>query len=227
MIYYSRLNRQGELMFSWDISRKIKWRGKLTRRVKDVLRMFGLRVDMLSKGWLHLQCYLELNRGDIVYITGPSGSGKSVLLSEMEKEVSAGRKVRLGDIRLEGDVSLVDCFEGDLYSVLKILSIAGLNDVYTIINQPVNLSDGQKYRYRLAKALASGRQFIFADEFCSNLDSITASTVSFQIHKFARKNKLNLILAGTRDDILSDLLPDVIVSLDLTGNTEVTYRRRR
>jgi len=214
-------------MFSYRISEKFKWEGEVTKRVSKIFRMFGLTVDMLTEKSVSFDCYLKVKAGDVVYITGPSGSGKSVLLGRLEKEVSKSERVNLMDIPLEEGKSLIDCFECDFYSALKTLSIAGLNDVFCILNQPANLSDGQQYRYRLAKALETGAKFIFADEFCSNLDRITASVVSFQMQKFARRNQVVLFLASSNDDILADLSPDVIVSRDLTGNTEVIYKEER
>ena len=53
------------------------------------MRMFGLTTDRLAKTSFTVNCQLEINKGDIVYITGPSGAGKSVLLKELEKSVPA------------------------------------------------------------------------------------------------------------------------------------------
>jgi len=92
------------------------------------------------------------------------------------------------------------------------------------LNKPVNLSEGQKYRYRLAKALASGKQFIFADEFCSALDRITASVIAWNIRRFADKNKVTFILASSHDDILIDLEPDILIKKDFSDDAEVVYR---
>jgi ABC-type ATPase with predicted acetyltransferase domain len=86
------------------------------------------------------------------------------------------------------------------------------------------LSDGQKYRYRLAKALASGRKMIFADEFCSSLDRISAAVIAFNTHKFAKRNAVSFVLASSHDDLLNDLLPDVVVIKHLAGKAEVIYR---
>jgi len=86
------------------------------------------------------------------------------------------------------------------------------------------LSEGQKYRFRLAKALASGKQIIFADEFCSNLDRITATVIAYQIRKFATRHKVAFVLASGHEDILADLRPDVVIVKHLNGKTEVHYK---
>jgi ABC-type ATPase with predicted acetyltransferase domain len=161
-----------------------------------------------------------------VYLTGPSGAGKSVLLRELQRCVPVGDAVDLADVELPDDRTVIDCFGDDLIASLQTLSAVGLADVFSILNRPSHLSDGQKHRFRLARALVSGRPFVFADEFCSELDRITAATVAFNVHRFARRAKLTLILASGRDDILMDLAPDVLIRKDFTGQAEVIYKER-
>jgi len=71
----------------------------------------------------------------------------------------------------------------------------------------------QKYCYHIAKSIGGDKQFIFTDEFCSNLDGVTAEIISANIRKFATKSDKIFILASSRDDLLADLLPEVIVVL--------------
>ena len=104
---------------------------------------------------------------------------------------------------------------------------SGLSDVFSLLNRPCWLSDGQKYRFRLARALAAGKPFVFADEFCSELDRITAATVAFNVHRLAKRTRTTLVLASSRDDILMDLAPDVLVVKDFSGPAEVIYRTGR
>jgi len=106
-------------------------------------------------------------------------------------------------------------------------SYAGLSDVFCMLNQPVLLSDGQKWRFRLACGLASGRKFIFADEYCCELDRITASVISYNIHKFARRTGVSFILASSHQDVLADLQPDVLVMKELSGPTNVIYKHSK
>lgn len=190
------------------------------------MRMFGLTVERLSESAVTYKCRLEINDGDIVYITGPSGAGKSVLLRELEKAVPVLERINLDEIELPIEKALVDCIEGDFLSALKLLSTAGLNDVFCVLNQPANLSDGQKYRFRLAAALASGKRFIFADEFCTSLDRITAAVIAYNIQRYAKRNKVTFILASSHEDILLDLAPDVLVVKELSAPAEVVYKSR-
>ncbi|MBN2594632.1 MAG: hypothetical protein JXA81_14080 [Sedimentisphaerales bacterium] len=213
-------------MTTYTISKTFKWRGNVTDKVTSVCRMFGLSLDRLTGQSFTHSCRLEINASDIVYITGPSGAGKSVLLAELEKAVPADERINLAGIPLPADKTLIDCIGADLAESLRFLSVAGLNDCFCILNQPVNLSAGQQYRFRLAMALAAGKRFVFADEFCSELDSITAAVISYRLHKFAKRTGTTFILASSRDDILSDLSPDVLVVKQLSGPAEVIYKRK-
>jgi len=217
----------GETMATYSISKSFKWHGTVTEKVASVCRMFGLSLGRLTGQCFTHSCRLEIDPGDIVYITGPSGAGKSVLLTELEKAVPAGEKVNLAGIALPDDRTLIDCIEADLAESLRFLSVAGLNDCFCILNQPANLSAGQQYRFRLAMALVTGKKFIFADEFCSELDSVTASVISYRLRKFAKRIDTTFILASSRDDILPDLSPDVLVVKRLSGPAEVIYKRER
>ncbi len=214
-----------QVMTTYSVSKSFNWHGTITERVVSVCRMFGLTVDRLQEKYITHKCQLDINDGNIVYITGPSGSGKSVLLKELERSIPARERVNLARIKLPADKTLIDCIDGDLITGLKMLSIAGLNDCFCILSQPRNLSDGQKYRFRLAIALAAKKKFIFADEFCSELDRITAAATSYKIQRFAKETGTIFILASSHEDILLDLAPDVLVVNVLSGPTEVIYKR--
>jgi len=217
-------------MATYNVCKHLGWSSTYagsSEKVAQVCRMFGLTVDRLSKRVVEHSCRLDVNDGDVVYITGPSGAGKTVLLRELEKATPANDRINLAQIDLPADRALIDCLQGDVLSGLRLLSVAGLGDVFCTVNQPANLSEGQKYRFRLAMALGAGKKFVFADEFCSELDRLTAAVVSFNVHKFAKKTGTTFILASSHDDILLDLSPDVLVVKDFTGPTEVIYRNHR
>ena len=211
-------------MPTYSVSKVFPWHVTISDKVAAVMRLFGLTAEQVSKKSVSHNCTVRINDGDIVYITGPSGSGKSVLLRELEKSVPDESKINLNEIALAEDRAVIDCIEGELLGGLKLLSTAGLNDCLCILNRPVNLSDGQKWRFRLAMAIASGKKFIFADEFCSELDRVSAAVIAYNIGRFAKREGVTFILAASQDDILIDLAPDVLITKDLAGPTEVVYK---
>ncbi len=211
-------------MPTYTVTKHFPWQGPASERTVQVCRMFGLTLDRLTDRAPTHSCRLEISPGDIVYITGPSGSGKSVLLSELERQFPAGEAVNLAHMPLPDDRTVIDCFESDIITTLRTLGTVGLSDAFSIVNRPCHLSRGQQYRFRLALALAAGKRFIVADEFASELDRLTAATLAFNIHKFARRTGTAFVLASSHRDILLDLAPDAIVAKDFCGPAEVVYK---
>jgi ABC-type ATPase with predicted acetyltransferase domain len=219
--------KQNGIMSTYRLSKTFSHRHTISTKAADVCRMFGISAERLREGNVTHRCCVDINAGDIVYITGPSGAGKTVLLKELEKSMPASEKVNINEMELPADKAVIDCFAGDILQGLRMLSTAGLNDVFCVLNTPANLSDGQKYRFRLAMAIAAEKKFVFADEFCSTLDRVTAAVISYHLHKFAKRNNVTFILASSHEDILTDLSPDVLVVKELNGGTEVIYKRNR
>jgi ABC-type ATPase with predicted acetyltransferase domain len=206
------------------IEARVGWKGKATPKVRQVMRMFGVDLERLREPASHA-VEVEPGRGDICYITGPSGAGKSLLLRAMYEQ-AVGSKVWLDDIRLSGKRAVVDCIEGGTVDSLRALSRAGLSDVFCILNQPARLSDGQKWRYRLARAMTSGTDIVFADEFCSTLDRVTAATIAWNVRKWSRRTGVTFVLASCHEDLLADLQPDVVVVKHLAGDADVVRKEQ-
>jgi uncharacterized protein len=187
-------------------------------------RLFGLTRQQIQNRIISYRAEIDIHPGDIVYITGASGAGKSVVLHELENAVPPKQRINLDQLQIPAaGPSVIDYIDAPTIASLKILSLAGLAETYCILNSPANLSDGEKYRFRLALALAAKKQFIFADEFCCNLDRISASVISWRIREYAKKNGTTFVLAAAHEDILMDLQPDTLVIIDLTGRIEIQY----
>ncbi len=212
---------------TYSLEKTFDWNYEVTDKVAKVMRAFGLSVQRMKSNAVQHKCQIKLSPGDICYLTGASGAGKSVLLRELYNVIEDDNKIKLSDIDLPSEKTCIDSVDGRFLDVLRVLSKAGLGDVFCVLNSPANLSDGQKYRFRLAKAMASGAKFIFADEFCSNLDRITAAVISHNVRVFARRNGITFVLASSHDDLIADLIPTVIVVKHLAGQTEVIYKNKR
>ena len=80
------------------------------------------------------------------------------------------------------------------------------------IRRPSELSDGQRYRYRLAKLLESDADVWVADEFGAVLDRVTAKIVAWNLAKVARAHNKTLIVATTHTDLRDELAPSLTIT---------------
>ncbi|EOB4971250.1 ATP-binding cassette domain-containing protein [Vibrio fluvialis] len=184
----------------------------LTKRVLDVSEAFGLGLDE-KEFVVYDNLKLQTKQGDCIYITGQSGSGKSVLLRELARQYRHDYKLNVGildEVELE-DKPLIDQIGSSTEEACKLLSQAGLNDAYLFIRKPSELSDGQKYRFKIAKLIAMGAQVLIADEFGAVLDRTTAKVVAFAIRKLCKANNVTLAVATTHKDLLWDLRPTLTI----------------
>lgn len=109
-------------------------------------------------------------------------------------------------------------------SALAHLSRVGLAEAHCYLLPPGRLSDGQRWRLRIAMALSresDRRCCLICDEFASLLDSITAAVVARVLRRAVSASpKLCAIVASSRGDIANALSADVIIRCDF-GKVEV------
>lgn len=198
-------------MTKFTINKKFQTRVERSERVLAIAEAFGLGLD--DKEFVVFDnLELDVQQGDVVYITGQSGAGKSVLLRELALQMKTGglNVMNIDDVEFL-DKPLIDQIGEDLNEAMKYLSIAGLNDAYLFVRKPHELSDGQKYRFRLAKLIESDAKVWVADEFMAVLDRVSAAAISFSIQKTARSLGITLIVATTHTDLVSDLAPTLYI----------------
>lgn len=157
---------------------------------------------------------LPIQPGDVVCFTGQSGSGKSSLM-----RAAAGELPGVLDIdSLElGEAILVDALGGSFAEAARWLSACGLGEAQLMLRRPGELSDGQRYRFRLALALSRKPRWILADEFTATLDRTLAKVIAFNLRRLAHNAETGFLLATTHEDILEDLQPSVHVRCNLDG----------
>ncbi len=182
---------------------------------------------------------MNVNPGQVILITGDSGSGKSTLLREIITQIKASKKdasatefghnaaiVTNESIQIPDDELIVEGVGKDLNEAISILSMAGLNEAFLMLRKFKELSDGQKYRYRIAKMIASRADVWAFDEFTAVLDRVTAKVVSYTVQKTARKFGKTLLCATTHEDLLPDLKPDLSVRKLFGESVSVSHFQR-
>lgn len=212
------------------IKKEFETKVDVTPRVLDVSSAFGIGVDEAKKFSVFDDVGLRIEPGDVVYVTGQSGGGKSQLLRILEERLgSQGAYAPLLDgatIQAPKDKALVDSLGSSTEEAIKLLTYVGLNDAFLYLRRFDELSDGQKYRYRLARALDARARTLVFDEFCSVLDRTTARVVAHLLRKLARELHLTLIVATAHEDLIEDLDPDVYVRKRVGKDALIDYRTR-
>lgn len=165
------------------------------------------------------QLELPIQPGDVVAFVGPSGSGKSSLMRAAAAQLDG---VLAADTLDLGDRILVDALSGSAWDGLGLLSNCGLGEAHLMLRTPTELSDGQRYRFRLALAVSKSPRWIVADEFTAALDRPLAKVIAFNLRQLASRTGIGFLVATTHDDILADLQPDVLVQCQLDGTIDVT-----
>lgn len=198
-------------MSEYTINVRFKTRVERSPRVLEIAEAFGIGLE--DKEFVVFDdLKLEIRPGDVVYITGQSGGGKSVLLRELAQKMQGegSSVINLDSIQFE-DKPLIDQIGKDTNDAIKILGVAGINDAYLYVRKPSELSDGQRYRFKLAKAIETGAKVWVADEFLAVLDRTAAKVIAFSLQKAARRAGATLLVATTHTDMVDDLYPDLVV----------------
>ena len=114
----------------------------LTPRTSAVAEAFGLGIDEEHR-FTVLDAELKINPADIVYITGDSGSGKSVLLRAIKKDMG-DEAVDVADIQVPHNKPLIETVGKTVEEGFELLAKVGLGDAFLFLRSYDQLSDGQK-----------------------------------------------------------------------------------
>jgi len=174
---------------------------------------------------------LVIEPGDVVLITGASGCGKSTLLKLLTSKRSILRKtlqwsgtfprfssnaIEFLNTHFELSKSLVDQVKigRNVKEAIELLNSVGLTEAYLYIKRPNQISDGQRYRFAIAKLCDSEKPIWIADEFVSTLNPEMAAIVAKGIRKLSYKYGATMILAAPHiKDFVGSLLPNKLIKL--------------
>ena len=216
---FRRIYNREEDKFTFNIS--YETHTKITPRSLIVAEAFGLGIDEAQK-FKVLDASLKIGPRDIVYITGDSGSGKSVLLRAIRADLG-DEAIDLSEVAVDPDKPLIETVGATVEEGLELLSKVGLNDAFLFLRTYSQLSDGQKYRYRIAKLIESGKQWWLMDEFAACLDRDTAKIIAYNLQKIARQQGKAVIAATTHSDLQDDLKPSVLVHKRFGEEIQINY----
>jgi ABC-type lipoprotein export system ATPase subunit len=197
--------------YKFIINKTFKTTTDITERTIMIADAFGLGVDDEQEFNLYENFTFGFNLGDIVYITGDSGSGKTVLLNEIKVKLDREDYVDYDELIIDDNEVLINSVGKNLNDAVRILSLVGLNDAFLFLRKYKQLSDGQKRRYKIAKLINLDKKVWFFDEFLATLDRETAKIIAFNLQKNVRKLNKTLIIATTHIDLKEDLQPNIYI----------------
>ena len=197
-----------------------------TKSTKMIMDAFGLKGDTVFSDIVQ-NVSVKASNGNIILVVGSSGSGKSVFLNALDPEktldvnLSVNRSAKLnystGRLRhLRDDIPIFEAL-AEKYTPEKAfvaLSRVGLSEALAFIKPFWMLSRGQQYRAMIADLLLRNEEVWLLDEFCSDLDPITAKIVAHNLRKqVIETGRVAFIAAANHTHYLDALRPTRILLL--------------
>lgn len=141
-------------------------------------------------------------------IVGKSGSGKTTIANELFGDC-------LCDFKYSAD-SVVDDFDERINSktLFSVLSSVGFSSPPSWLKPYHVLSNGEKMRVDLARAVLENKDIIAFDEYTSVVDREVAQLGSFAVQKAVRRLDKKFIAVTCHFDVLEWLEPDWVFNTD-------------
>ena len=184
-------------------------------RVDQVRGMFDLKVEKAGRAEFHVEVPSADEAWQIGAIVGPSGSGKSTVARQA-----------FGDALYQAhdwpaDRAMLEGFKDTLSikEIVQALTSVGISSPPSWIKPYAVLSNGEKFRCDLARAILTDRPLVAFDEFTSVVDRTVAQIGSAALSKAIRKGHIarKFVAVSCHYDILDWLEPDWV--LDMAGGT--------
>jgi len=203
-------------MPTFDIVKKHE--PKSTFRIESVKGTFDLNSNLIEE---HFKGNIDIDeKWQIGLIVGHSGTGKSTIANQLFSDVLIDKF----DYKAE---SILDDMPKDksVEEICKTFNSVGFSSPPSWLKPYSVLSNGEKMRVDLAKAILSDNECFAFDEFTSVVDREVARIGSFAMQKAIRKTNKKFIAITCHHDVEDWLLPDWVFN---TNNmTFYNYREQK
>lgn len=190
--------------------------------VQKVAGMFDVPIAKRSRESLSVELPELTEAWQVGVIVGPSGSGKSSVARK-----AFGRSL-YGGQEWPGDRAVIDCFgELEVKELALTLTAVGFSSPPAWVKPYAVLSNGEKFRCDLARALLEDNSLCVFDEFTSVVDRTVAKTGAMAVAKAIRTDKIRkrFVAVTCHYDVVEWLEPDWV--LDMATRTLERRRLRR
>jgi ABC-type lipoprotein export system ATPase subunit/GNAT superfamily N-acetyltransferase len=198
---------------------------QITDRVMAVSEAFGVGVDDKKEFTIFDNVELKYDDEDLVYVTGDSGSGKSTFLRIFKSELENNEKtcVDFSAVQVDKDEVIINSLGASQEEAMNLLSVVGLSEAFVMLRKYKELSEGQKYRYKLARMIAQDGNVFLIDEFGATLDREMARVLAYCLQKWTRRNKKMVVVATTHKDLIEDFNPNIVIDKKFGQTTQIKY----
>lgn len=190
-------------------------------RVSQVRGMFDYQSKTVEHKW-SVQIPIENKEWKIGLIYGPSGSGKTTIAKEAFPDFLIHEKSEWPE-----NMAMLDGFNKSIEtkSITEMLNSVGFSSPPSWLKPFQILSNGQKFRAELARALLENKTGVIFDEFTSVVDRDVAKVGCAAVEKtLRRKGFPPFIAVSCHYDIIDWLRPDWIYDV---GENRFEWRERR
>jgi ABC-type transport system involved in cytochrome c biogenesis ATPase subunit len=218
-VYQTRLQQPIKIQ---NVSVEINFSVTRTKITHQIERAFEISLDDLIQPVLK-NLSIELQPGEIIVLTGLSGTGKTTLLHLLASELSPTTgsisfpdKVISGQLnQISSPKPLIEVIgKQDPSKGIFWLGVVGLSEPFLYVKPFSSLSAGQKYRAMLARLLIRGANLWLIDEFCENLDLVNTNLLAKKIMSLARKVGATVVVASSdASRFVKSLHPDRVLIL--------------
>lgn len=192
-------------MPTFDIIKEVK--PKQTFRVASVIGKFDLQSNNIVE---HFQGNIDINDNwQIGLIVGKSGTGKTTIAKQLFEDVY------LTSYNYDAETVLDDMPKDcSVEQITSAFNSVGFSSPPSWLKPYAVLSNGQKMRVDLARAILEKNDLFVFDEFTSVVDRNVAQIGSFAMQKAIRKTNKKFIAVTCHFDVQDWLLPDWVFNTD-------------
>jgi len=219
-----------------NVSAAYKTSNGLTSRAQEIKEAFDVDAAQMISPVIK-DFSLDISPGETILLTGASGSGKSTLtkiltqplkqiksIIDISGEISGINHKEITALSFDWDdsIPLIDQVGKSTNEAIFLLNGVGLAEAHLYLKRPSQISDGQRYRFAVARLCDSKKSLWVADDFACTLDPLTAAIVAKGLRKMSKKLGATLVIAAPHvEHFLGSLLPNKMIILKWGGSARI------